>query len=267
MQVSGLTHGTDVWLGNAQDLINDGICDISKVIGTRDGIMLDLINYGLENKLSFDIMEKVRKGKGLTPEHEAAMREKNVPEWYISSCKKIKYMFPKAHAAAYVMSAIRIGWYKIYMPVSFYAGFFTAAPGGFDAGIVLGGRANVVRYIADVKAQGHEASQKDLSLIPTLQLANECMCRGIPFLPIDLKKSHSHDFIPEGNAIRLPFSTLGGVGDAAADSIYEAMHTGEEILSIEDLRTRSGISKAVIDTLREFGVLDDLPETNQISMF
>ena len=267
LQVSGLTHGTDVWLGNAQDLINEGICDISKVIGTRDGIMLDLINYGLENKLSFDIMEKVRKGKGLTPEHEAAMREKNVPDWYIASCKKIKYMFPKAHAAAYVMSAIRIGWYKIYMPVSFYAGFFTAAPGGFDAGIVLGGRANVVRFIADVKANKHEASQKDLSLIPTLQLANECMCRGIPFLPIDLKKSHSHHFIPEGNAIRLPFSTLGGVGDAAADSIYEAMNTGEPILSVEDLRTRSGISKAVIDTLREFGVLGDLPETNQITMF
>ena len=176
-------------------------------------------------------------------------------------------MFPKAHAAAYVMSAIRIGWYKIYMPVSFYAGFFTAAPGGFDAGIVLGGRANVVRYIDDVRAQGHDASQKDLSLIPTLQLANECMCRGIPFLPIDLHKSHSHDFIPEGNAIRLPFSTLGGVGDSAADSIYEAMHSGEPILSVDDLRTSSGISSAVIDTLRNFGVLGDLPETNQITMF
>lgn len=125
----------------------------------------------------------------------------------------------------------------------------------------------MVRYIADVKAQGHEASQKDLSLIPTLQLANECMCRGIPFLPIDLHKSHSHDFIPEGNAIRLPFSTLGGVGDSAADSIYEAMHSGDPILSIEDLRTRSSVSSAVIDTLRSFGVLDDLPETNQITMF
>ncbi len=267
LQVSGLTHGTDVWLGNAQDLINEGTCDISQVIGTRDGIMLDLINYGLENKLSFDIMEKVRKGKGLSPEHEAAMREKNVPEWYIASCKKIKYMFPKAHAAAYVMSAIRIGWYKIYMPTAFYAGFFTAAPGGFDAGIVMGGRANTVRYIADVKAKGHEASQKDISLIPTLQLANECMCRGIKFLPIDLERSHSHDFLPEGNDIRLPFSTLAGVGDAAADSIYEAMHSGEPILSVEDLRIRSGISKSVIDTLREHGTLDILPETNQISMF
>ncbi len=267
LQVSGLTHGTDVWLGNAEELIKEGICDISKVIGTRDGIMLDLINYGLENKTSFDIMEKVRKGKGLSPEHEAAMREKNVPDWYIASCKKIKYMFPKAHAAAYVMSAIRIGWYKIYMPKVFYAGFFTAAPGGFDAGIVLGGRENVVRYIADVRAKGHEASQKDLSLIPTLQLANECMARGIKFLPIDLEKSHSHDFLPEDDGIRLPFSTLGGVGDAAADSIYDAMHSGKSILSVEDLRTTSGISKAVIDTLHDFGVLGSLPETNQITLF
>ncbi len=267
LQVSGLTHGTDVWLGNAQDLINEGICDISKVIGTRDGIMLDLINYGLENKLSFDIMEKVRKGKGLSPEHEAAMREKNVPDWYIDSCKKIKYMFPKAHAAAYVMSAIRIGWYKIFMPVAFYAGFFTAAPGGFDAGIVMGGRANVVRTIEDIKQRGHDASQKEQSLIPTLQLANECMARGVEFLPINLYKSHSHDFLPEGDKIRLPFSTLGGVGDAAAISIYKAMNSGEAILSVEDLRTRSGISKAVIDTLREFGVLDELPETNQLTLF
>ncbi len=267
LQVSGLTHGTDVWLGNAEELIKEGVCDISKVIGTRDGIMLDLINYGLENKTSFDIMEKVRKGKGLSPEHEAAMREKNVPDWYITSCKKIKYMFPKAHAAAYVMSAIRIGWYKIYMPTAFYAGFFTAAPGGFDAGIVLKGRANVVRTIADIRAKGHEATQKETSLIPTLQLANECMARGIEFLPIDLEKSHHSDFLPEGDKIRLPFSTLSGVGDTAAESIYNAMHKGEPILSVEDLRTSSGISKTVIDTLREFGVLDNLPETNQITFF
>ncbi len=267
LQVSGLTHGTDVWLGNAEELIKEGVCDISKVIGTRDGIMLDLINYGLENKTSFDIMEKVRKGKGLSPEHEAAMREKNVPDWYIDSCKKIKYMFPKAHAAAYVMSAIRIGWYKIYMPTAFYAGFFTAAPGGFDAGIVLKGRSNVVRTIADIRAKGHEATQKETSLIPTLQLANECMARGIEFLPIDLEKSHAFDFLPEGEKIRLPFSTLSGVGDTAAESIYNAMHSGEPILSVEDLRTRSGISKTVIDTLRDFGVLETLPETNQITMF
>jgi len=267
LQVSGLTHGTDVWLGNAEELIKEGVCDISQVIGTRDGIMLDLIGYGLENKLSFDIMEKVRKGKGLTPEYEAAMREKNVPEWYIASCKKIKYMFPKAHAAAYVMSAIRLGWYKIYMPIAFYAGFFTAAPGGFDAGIVMGGRANVVRTIADIRAKGHEATQKETSLIPTLQLANECMARGIEFLPIDLEKSDAFAFLPEGDKIRLPFSTLGGVGDTAAESIYKAMHGKEPILSVEDLRTRSGISKTVIDTLRTYGVLGDLPETNQITMF
>ena len=153
------------------------------------------------------------------------------------------------------------------MPTAFYAGFFTAAPGGFDAGIVLKGRANVVRTIADIRAKGHEATQKETSLIPTLQLANECMARGIEFLPIDLEKSHFSDFIPEGEKIRLPFSTLSGVGETAAESIYNAMNTGEKILSVEDLRTRSGISKTVIDTLREFGVLDNLPETNQLTLF
>jgi DNA polymerase-3 subunit alpha (Gram-positive type) len=228
--------------------------------------MLDLINYGLENKLSFDIMEKVRKGKGLSPEHEAAMREKNVPDWYITSCKKIKYMFPKAHAAAYVMSAIRIGWYKIYMPVSFYAGFFTAAPGGFDASIVMKGRAGIRATIADIRAKGYDATAKETSIIPTLLLANECMARGIGFLPIDLQKSTAFGFVPEKDGIRLPFSSLPGVGESAAESIEKAMKTGS-VLSVEDLRIKSGITKAVIETLAANGILDTLPDTNQITMF
>ncbi len=266
LQISGLTHGTDVWLGNAQDLIKEGVCDISKVIGTRDGIMLDLIRYGLDNSDAFNIMEKVRKGKGLTPEHEAAMREHNVPEWYITSCKKIKYMFPKAHAAAYVTSAIRLGWYKVHMPAAFYAGFFTAAPGGFDASIVMKGRSGIRAAIAEIRAKGYDATAKETSLIPTLLLANECLARGIEFLPIDLTKSRAFAFVPEENGIRLPFSSLGGVGESAAESIEKAMREGN-ILSVEDLRIKSGITKAVVETLAQNGILETLPETNQLTLF
>ena len=228
--------------------------------------MLDLIRYGLENADAFKIMEKVRKGKGLTPEEEAKMREKNVPEWYITSCKKIKYMFPKAHAAAYVTSAIRLGWYKVHMPAAFYAGFFTAAPGGFDASIVMKGRAGIRAYIAEIRAKGHDASAKETSLIPTLLLANECLARGIDFLPIDLTKSKAFAFVPEEGGIRLPFSSLPGVGDSAAESIERAMSEGD-IISVEDLRIKAGITKAVIETLSTHGILSTLPETNQITMF
>jgi DNA polymerase-3 subunit alpha (Gram-positive type) len=266
LQISGLTHGTDVWLGNAQDLIKEGVCDISKVIGTRDGIMLDLIRYGLDNSDAFKIMEKVRKGKGLTPEEEALMREKEVPEWYISSCKKIKYMFPKAHAAAYVTSAIRLGWYKVHMPAAFYAGFFTAAPGGFDANIVMRGRSGIKAHIAEIRAKGYDATAKETSLIPTLLLANECLARGIEFLPIDLMKSKAFAFVPEDNGIRLPFSSLPGVGESAAESIERAMSEGG-ILSVDDLRIKAGITKAVVETLSANGILSTLPETNQITMF
>ncbi len=266
LQISGLTHGTDVWLGNAQDLIKDGVCDISQVIGTRDGIMLDLIRYGLDNSDAFKIMEKVRKGKGLSPEEEAKMREKNVPEWYITSCKKIKYMFPKAHAAAYVTSAIRLGWYKVHMPAAFYAGFFTAAPGGFDASIVMKGRSGIRAAISEIRAKGYDATAKETSLIPTLQLANEALARGIEFLPIDLEKSRAFAFVPEDGGIRLPFSSLPGVGESAAESIERAMREGG-VLSVDDLRIKAGITKAVVETLSENGILQTLPETNQMTLF
>ncbi len=266
LQISGLTHGTDVWLGNAQELIRDGVCDISQVIGTRDGIMLDLIRYGLDNSDAFKIMEKVRKGKGLTPEEEEKMRAHNVPDWYIVSCKKIKYMFPKAHAAAYVTSAIRLGWYKVHMPKVFYAAFFTAAPGGFDAAIVMRGSAGIKAHIAEIRAKGYEATAKETSLIPTLLLANECIVRGIPFLPIDLTKSKAFAFVPEDDGIRLPFSALQGVGESAAESIEKAMSEGS-ILSVEDLRIKAGITKAVVETLEANGILDTLPQTNQITLF
>ncbi|MBQ9773488.1 MAG: PolC-type DNA polymerase III [Clostridia bacterium] len=265
LQISGLTHGTNVWLGNAQDLIKEGICDISRVIGTRDGIMLDMIRYGLENAMAFKIMEAVRKGKGLTPEWEQAMVDHGVPEWYILSCKKIKYLFPKAHAAAYVMSAIRLAWYKVHQPVAFYCTMFTVAPNGFDAQIVMGGKSRVVAVMRDIQKRGKEASPKEQSSIPTLQLINEAMARGIRFLPVDLQKSHSYAFQPENGAIRMPFSSLPGLGENAAQNIIRARDE-EPFFSVEDLQIRAKISKSVIEMLRANGVLDNVSETDQLTI-
>jgi len=266
LQISGLTHGTDVWLGNAQELIKNGVCTISEVVGTRDGIMLYLIQKGLDDSTSFKIMEAVRKGKGLTPEWEKEMIDHGVPDWYIWSCKKIKYMFPKAHAAAYDMSAIRLGWYKIYYPMEFYAAFFTVAPAGFDAEIVGGGITGVNRAIKEIEDKGNDATQKEAELLSTLFLVREAMARGVKFLGVDLKKSDAKAFLPENGKIRMPFNSLVGLGDAAAEKIAETREK-YEIYSIEDLRMRSGISKAVIEILRRNGVLDGLTETNQFTLF
>ena len=266
LQISGLTHGTDVWLGNAEELIKQGICDISKVIGCRDNIMNDLIRYGVENAMSFKIMESVRKGKGLTPEWEAEMRAHDVPDWYIGSCKKIKYMFPKAHAAAYVMSAIRLGWYKVNMPVAFYCAMFTVAPGGFDAEVVMRGKQAVKETIKDIERRGKEASPKEQASVPSLQLINECMERGIRFLPIDIEKSESYEFYPENGAIRMPFSALPGLGETAAINIIQARKE-EKFFSVDDLRIRAKLTKSVIEILRKNGVLDNLSETDQLTFF
>ena len=266
LQISGLTHGTDVWLGNAQELIKQGTCNISEVVGTRDGIMLYLIAHGMENKLSFDIMESVRKGKGLKPEWEASMIEHGVPDWYIWSCKKIKYMFPKAHAAAYVMSAIRLAWYKIYYPMEFYAAFLTVAPGGFDAEIVGKGYAGVNRTIKEIEEKGNEATAKENETLSTLQLVREALARGVVFLNVDLHKSDATAFLPEDGKIRMPFNSLSGLGDTAAAKIIEARDK-YDIYSVEDLRERTGISKTVIEILRRNHVLDNLAETNQFTLF
>ena len=265
LQVSGLTHGTDVWLGNAQDLIRDGICTISQVVGTRDGIMLDLIRYGLDNGLSFTIMESVRKGRGLKPEWETEMRAHDVPEWYIDSCKKIKYMFPKAHAAAYVMSAIRLAWYKIYYPMEFYAAFFTVAPGGFDGELVMRGRGAVTATINELSKKD-DATQKDAETIAAMSLAREALARGVQFLPVDLYKSDATAFLPENGKIRLPFAALGGLGEGAALKIVESRADGE-FFSIEELRERAKLNKSVMDILQRNGVLKDMSETNQFTFF
>ena len=266
LQISGLSHGTDVWTGNAQDLIRDKICGISEVIGTRDSIMLTLIRYGLESSMAFKIMESVRKGKGLTPEFEGAMRACSVPDWYIASCKKIKYMFPKAHAAAYDMSAIRLGWYKVHIPLAFYCAMLTVQPGGFDAEIVIRGKEAVVAEMKRIDALGNDASQKDKDSYATLQLVNEAYARGIRFLPVDLKRSKAFEFTPEDGAVRMPFSALPGIGETAAQSI-ETARDEKMYESVEDLRTRSKVTKSVIEILRRNGILKGLDETAQISIF
>ena len=266
VQISGLTHGTDVWLGNAQELIKNGTCDISEVVGTRDSIMLYLIAHGMESKLSFDIMESVRKGKGLRPEWEEKMLAHDVPDWYIWSCKKIKYMFPKAHAAAYVMSAIRLAWYKIYYPMEFYAAFLTVAPGGFDAEIVGRGYEGVNAVIKELEEKGNEATAKEHQTCQTLYLVREALARGVKFLNVDLKKSDGTAFLPENGSIRMPFNSLPGLGDTAAEKILEA-RAKYDIYSVEDLREHTGISKTVIELLRRNHVLDGLSETNQFTMF
>ncbi len=266
LQISGLTHGTGCWLGNADELIKQGICDISNVIGCRDDIMNTLIRYGLNNSDAFKIMESVRKGKGLTPEWEETMSGHGVPDWYMGSCKKIKYMFPKAHAAAYVMSAIRLGWYKIYYPMEFYAAFLTVAPGGFDAEIVMGGIERISTTIAEIEEKGTQATQKESEQATTLILVRECLARGIRFLPVNLYHSDAKAFLPENGKIRMPFNALGGLGESAAEKIVQTREEGE-IYSVEDLRLRAGLSKSVIELLRSCGALEGLSETNQLTFF
>lgn len=227
--------------------------------------MLYLIRHGLDNGLAFKIMESVRKGKGLTPEWEQEMLAHDVPEWYIASCKKIKYMFPKAHAAAYVMSAIRLAWYKIYYPMEFYAAYFTVAPGGCDGEIVMRGRGAVSAKIDELSAK-EDATQKDAEMVTALQLVREALARGVQFLPVDLYKSDAAAFLPENGKIRLPFSSLGGLGETAAQKIAEARGEGE-FFSIEELRERAQLNKSVVEILSRNGVLDNLSETNQFSFF
>ena len=266
LQISGLSHGTDVWLNNAQELVRSGTCSISEVIGTRDNIMVYLMYRGLPSKIAFKIMEDVRKGKGLKEEYEQEMKAYDVPEWYIESCKKIKYMFPKAHAAAYVLMAMRIGWFKVYHPEAFYVTYFTVRADEFDANLMSHGRERVRNKIEELEKLGNNISQKEKNVLTILEVANEMYARGIRFLPVDLYKSEAAKFqiTPEG--IRPPFNALQGLGLAAAGNILEARKDGE-FLSIEDLRLRAKISKAVIEILQQNGCLEGIPESSQMSLF
>lgn len=275
LQISGMSHGTDVWLGNAQDLIRSGTCTISTAIGTRDSIMVELMHKGLEPKMAFKIMETVRKGmvaKGkVAPEvwenMEKSMREHGVEEWYIGSCKKIMYMFPKAHAAAYVIAALRVAWYKVHHPVAYYAAYFTGRGEDFDAAVVAGGIQNVKNTMDDIRSRGKEASQKEQNMAETLHVVYEALLRGVEFLPVDLYKSHWYQFRLEDGKIRLPFSAIAGLGEAAAKSMMEAADPKDPYISCDDLQSRTGITKSVMQSLKDLGVVDGLPDTSQMTFF
>lgn len=265
MQISGLSHGTGIWLNNGEQLIKDGICTIDSVIGTRDSIMLYLLQKKLPPTYAFKIMESVRKGKGLTEEFENVMVENNVPEWYIKSCKKIKYMFPKAHAAAYVISALRLGWYKVYYPIEFYATYFTAKPSGFDASLALQPKNKIVNLIKQL-SESNELSQKEEETLVALQMVNEMYARGIDFLQVDVYKSKPFAFVPEKGKIRLPLIALSGLGETAADKIHDAITSGKAT-TLEELKTVAALSKTVVEILQSNNCLGALPDSNQLSLF
>ena len=269
VQISGLSHGTDVWNGNARNLIKSGICDISQVIGTRDSIMTYLISKGVDRQKSFQIMEIVRKGKAtekFNDETISMLKSHNIPEWYIESCKRIKYMFPKAHAVAYMMSAFKLGWYKIYKPLEYYAAYFTVRNEEIDNSLVSMGKDAILSKIQEINSKGKFASVKESSKLSSLQILNEAMSRGIEFLGADLYKSEISKFKIEGGKIRLPFVTVTSLGETVAEGIIEARKNGK-FLSILDLKDRTKITKAIIEVMRDSGMLKNLQESNQISLF
>lgn len=270
VRVSGYSHGTDVWLNNAQDLIREGKPS-EETISTRDDIMIHLISKGVDPSMAFKIMEFVRKGKAAKKGLEApmleSMREAKVPEWYIESCNKVQYLFPKAHAVAYVMMAYRIAYCKVHYPREFYAAYFTVRAPDFDMDYVVKGVDYMKRFIKDVYAQGYKASNKDKDTVTYLELVLEMLARGFEMEHIDLYKSHPTRFTVTEKGLRPPLGALGGIGAAAAQSIGEARVGGHEFISQEDLRVRSKVSKSVVEKLAEHGALGDLPETDQIDLF
>lgn len=272
IRISGLSHGTDVWLNNAQSLIAEGTVTLNEAICCRDDIMIYLIKKGLPPNPAFKIMETVRKGKALKDpkkweEYKELMISHDVPEWYIKSCEKIKYMFPKAHAAAYVTNAFRIAWFKVHIPKAYYAAFFSIrAADNFDASCMIYGKEPVKNKMKEIDMQGNAAAKKDQDMYPVLELVLEMYERGLKFLPIDLYKSHWKNFIVEDDGIRPPFSSIPGMGPIAAEAIFEAAKQGE-FMSIDEVRLRAKVGVSTIDQLREFKVLEGMQESNQISFF
>ena len=271
IRISGLSHGTDVWLNNAQSLIQDGTVTLNEAICCRDDIMIYLIKKGLPPNHAFKIMETVRKGKALKDpakweEYKNLMKEHDVPDWYIKSCEKIKYMFPKAHAAAYVTMAFRIAWFKVHIPKAYYSAYFSIRAKQFDSEIMCHGKERVKNKMKEIELAGNSASNKDQEMYPVLELVLEMYERGINFLPIDLYKSHNSKFLVEEDGIRPPLDSIPGLGPVDAENIFNARNDGK-FSSIEDLRIRSKVGKVAIETLKSAGLLDGMTESNQMSLF
>ena len=266
VRIAGLAHGTDVWLGNAQTLIQEGKATIQTAICTRDDIMVYLIQQGLEEGTAFTIMESVRKGKGLKPEWEEEMSAHGVPDWYIWSCKKIKYMFPKAHAAAYVMMAWRIAYCKVFYPLAYYASFFSIRASAFSYEIMCLGREKLESHLADYKRRSDSLSKKEQDTLRDMRIVQEMYARGFDFLPMDIYKARARHFQVMGNKLMPSINSIDGLGEKAADSIEEAAKDGP-FLSKEDFRNRTRVSKTICDLMGDLGILKDLPETNQLSLF
>ncbi|MEG2641340.1 MAG: PolC-type DNA polymerase III, partial [Eubacterium sp.] len=266
VRISGLSHGTNVWLNNAQDLILNKVVSIKEVICTRDDIMLGLISMGLDSEESFKIMEHVRKGKGLTDEEEAYMRSFNVPEWYIDSCQKISYMFPKAHAVAYVMMAFRIAYYKVYHPLAYYATYFSIRAKEFNLRDMTSGKEHVKKTIAEIKALGNNASNKESNSLTSLELALEMYCRGFEFVKVDIYRSHYKNFLIEDGKLLPPLMAIDGLGEKVAVQIYEEARI-KPFMSKEDLQNRAHVNKSNLEKLDSFGCLAGLPDSDQMSFF
>ena len=272
VKISGLSHGTDVWSGNAEKLIEDKVCEFSEVIGCRDDIMLYLSNHGMKPKDAFKIMEFVRKGKAKKDKEgwkvwKEKMQQAGIVEWYIDSCEKIQYMFPKAHACAYVMSAMRIAWFKVYQPVNYYAAYFSIREQDFDVDAMLSGYDAITKRIVDLEGKGYEASNKEASVLSCLRICREASARGMIFDPISLEKSDSRNFVVVGdNHLIPPFRTIDGLGETVAKAIVEERKK-RDFLSIEELQMRCKISGTLIDKMREMHILDGLPESSQLSLF
>ncbi len=268
VRISGFSHGTNVWLGNAQDLIKQKVCTLKQAISGREDMLRFFINHGVDDLKSFKIMEKVRKGKGLSPEEVEILKAHNVPDWYIDSCQKIKYLFPRAHAVAYVMMAYRIAYCKVHYPLAYYAAYFSIRAEEFDANEIIKGESHIAAKIAelDKAVNKNSDSKKDEETLAVFQLAYEMILRGFKFERVDLYRSDAKKFIMLENSLLPPLASLDGVGQVAANSIVEARKDGE-FLSIEDLRARAGITRSNIAVLREHGCLADLPESNQLTLF
>ncbi|MGY3777416.1 PolC-type DNA polymerase III [Isobaculum melis] len=266
LQISGLSHGTDVWLGNAEELIRNNNIPLSQVIGCRDDIMVYLIHNGLDDGMAFSIMESVRKGKGIPDDWQASMREEKIPEWYIDSCLKIKYMFPKAHAAAYVLMALRVAYYKVHFPILYYAAYFSVRADDFDLVAMSQGKDAVKARMKEINDKGLDASTKEKNLLTVLELCNEMIERGFNFKMIDLYKSDAENFVIDGNTLIAPFRAVPSLGANVAKQICIAREE-KPFLSKEDLANRGKVSKTLIEYMNENGVLKDLPDENQLSLF